>query len=77
MTNDIFIWLEFFLKFGKIILKSILGNAYESFAANNYPLRGAKMTLWEGGTRTPAMIHSPTYLPSGKVSDLWLHVTDW
>jgi len=53
------------------------GNAYESFAANNYPLRGAKMTLWEGGTRTPAMIHSPTYLPSGKVSNLWLHVSDW
>ena len=68
-------WI-FFLKIGKM-LKSILGNAYESFAANNYPLRGAKMTLWEGGTRTPAMIHSPTYLPSGKVSNLWLHVTDW
>jgi len=53
------------------------GAGYESFAANNYPLRGAKMTLWEGGTKTPAMIHSPSYLPRGEVSDLWLHVTDW
>merc|ERR1712198_125145 len=40
-------------------------------------LRGAKFTMWEGGTRTPAMIHSPSYLPRGHVSDLWLHVTDW
>ena len=25
----------------------------------------------------PAMIHSPSLLGQGEVSDLWLHVTDW
>ena len=48
-----------------------------SYSASNYPLRGVKYTLWEGGTRTPAMIHSPAHLAQGLTSDLWLHVTDW
>ena len=33
--------------------------------------------MWEGGSRVPAMIHAPSLLAQGEVSDLWLHVTDW
>ena len=44
----------------------------------NQPFKGEKGSLWEGGTRVPAFIHSPL-LGSNTVhsnSDL-IHVTDW
>jgi len=47
-----------------------------AYAANNWPLRGAKFTLFEGGTRTVAFVHAPQYL-SPRVSYNWMHVTDW
>jgi len=42
---------------------------------NNWPLRGHKSSLWEGGTRTPAFIHGPGLSP--RVEDRMFHVTDW
>ena len=47
--------------------------------ANNLPLRGCKFSVFEGGVRGAAMIHSPL-LPSatrGTVSDCLIHLTDW
>jgi arylsulfatase B/arylsulfatase I/J len=46
---------------------------------NNYPLRGAKNTLFEGGVRTPAFIHSPLLSEDvkGKTFDGMFHVSDW
>ncbi|XP_064082519.1 arylsulfatase B-like [Macrobrachium nipponense] len=45
--------------------------------ASNYPLRGGKSNLLEGGTRGPAFIHSPLLPNRGTVSNQLFHVTDW
>lgn len=42
---------------------------------NNWPLRGHKSSLWEGGTRTPAFVRGPDLTP--RVEEGIFHVTDW
>ncbi|XP_046573858.1 arylsulfatase I-like [Haliotis rubra] len=45
---------------------------------NNYPLRGAKTTYWEGGVRTPAFVYSKTHLDvTGYTQSGMLHAVDW
>jgi len=48
-----------------------------SYAANNWPLRGGKYSLWEGGTRTLASITAPGILQPAATSSKLTHVTDW
>jgi arylsulfatase A-like enzyme len=43
---------------------------------NNFPLRGWKGDLYEGGIRVPALVHWPAGLKSGVV-DRPVHVSDW
>ncbi|XP_068231884.1 arylsulfatase B-like [Palaemon carinicauda] len=44
---------------------------------SNWPLRGGKATMWEGGIRAPSFIHSPLLPRSGRVTNQLHHVTDW
>ncbi|GFV77902.1 arylsulfatase B [Trichonephila clavipes] len=46
--------------------------------SSNYPLRGKKSLIWEGGIRVPAFIWSPLLqLRKPRVSKQLMHVTDW
>lgn len=44
---------------------------------SNWPLRGTKYTLYEGGLRGVAAIWSPRLQRPAKVSNNLMHVTDW
>ncbi|KAK7098575.1 hypothetical protein V1264_002834 [Littorina saxatilis] len=48
------------------------------YGANNWPLRGAKTTFWEGGTRGAAFVWSKNLLQKKSyVSDGMMHAVDW
>ncbi|CAL1674865.1 unnamed protein product [Lasius platythorax] len=44
---------------------------------SNYPLRGMKYTLYEGGVRGAAVLWSPRLRKTARVCDDLMHVTDW
>lgn len=46
-------------------------------AASNYPLRGVKNTLWEGGVRGAGLIWSPLLNKESRVAEQLMHVSDW
>ncbi|KII63223.1 Arylsulfatase B [Thelohanellus kitauei] len=43
----------------------------------NFPLRGGRDTVWEGGIRSTALFYSSSIQAKGKVIDDMIHVTDW
>ena len=45
--------------------------------ASNYPLRGSKYTLWEGGTRSSAFVYSSMFENKGTINKELIHVVDW
>ncbi|XP_023319572.1 arylsulfatase B isoform X1 [Eurytemora carolleeae] len=46
-------------------------------AASNWPLRGVKDTLWEGGVRGAALVWSPLLKTGPRVSDQMMNIQDW
>ncbi|XP_072391366.1 arylsulfatase I [Diabrotica undecimpunctata] len=46
-------------------------------AASNYPLRGVKNTLWEGGIRAAGLLWSPLIKKPQRVASQRFHITDW
>ena len=61
-----------------IIVSSDNGGPLQD-GANNYPLRGSKDTLWEGGVRGVGFVNGGI-LPlnrRGEISNEMIHITDW
>ncbi|KAK3596802.1 hypothetical protein CHS0354_036641 [Potamilus streckersoni] len=62
-----------------LLLVFTTDNGGPTFAgANNLPLRGAKSTLWEGGTKGSAFVYSDTLLKKTKyLNTEMMHAVDW
>nr|XP_050856383.1 arylsulfatase B-like isoform X3 [Vespula vulgaris] len=63
-----------------ILFISDNGAQTEGFLENygsNYPLRGMKFTMFEGGVRVPACIFSPLIKRPSRIYNQLIHITDW
>lgn len=63
-----------------IIFTADNGGAAAGFnlnAASNWPLRGVKNTLLEGGVRGAGLIWSPLLGAVGHVAQQTMHISDW
>ncbi len=45
--------------------------------SNNWPLRGGKHTLWEGGHRVSAFVWGKMLQKTGYTNSEMIHATDW
>ncbi|XP_041973340.1 calnexin-like [Aricia agestis] len=52
-------------------------DGFNDNAASNYPLRGVKNTLWEGGVRGAGLVFSPLLERPARVARQRVHIVDW
>ncbi|KAH9499681.1 hypothetical protein Btru_074419 [Bulinus truncatus] len=50
---------------------------WTTYGGNNYPLRGGKLSIFEGGTRVPAFLHGKMLQSQGQVYNGMMHAVDW
>ncbi|XP_055695304.1 arylsulfatase B [Lutzomyia longipalpis] len=63
-----------------IVFSTDNGGPAEGFnlnAASNWPLRGVKNTLWEGGVRGAGLLWSPLIKKNRRVARQTMHISDW
>lgn len=68
------------LKNSIIVFSTDNGGPADGFnlnAASNWPLRGVKNTLWEGGVRGAGLIWSPLIKERQRVGKQLIHISDW
>ncbi len=52
-------------------------NGGEAGGSSNYPLSGAKATMWEGGVRVPAFVYSKLFVKTGYKHEGYMHQAGW
>lgn len=63
-----------------IVFSTDNGGPAEGFNLNhasNWPLRGVKNTLWEGGIRGAGVLWSPRLKKPKRVAEQTIHIADW